>query len=213
VDLRDVAALFRYWLRTPGLLAHWKLDEAEGHLAADQFGGHSGDILGDAIWQPAGGHLGGALELNGVDSYVKTGFVLSPVDGPFTVFAWFKGGRSGQTLISQASDRDWITIDSAIGGLRTGLTDGGRFTKDLVSAVPIPADDQWHQVTLIWDGSLRHLYLDNVEVAADPAPLHRLRDFQSGLYFGASQNLAPASFWSGLIDDIRIYDKALLPMN
>ena len=91
--------------------------------------------------------------------------------------------------------------------------DGGRFTKDLVSAVPIPVDDQWHQVTLIWDGSLRHLYLDNAQVAVDPAPLHPLRDFQSGLYFGASQNLAPASFWSGLIDDIRIYDKALLPMD
>lgn len=213
VDLCDVAALFRYWLRTPGLLAHWKLDETKGLQAADEFGGHLGNIIGEAVWQPEAGHLGGALELNGVDSYVRTDFVLSPVDGPFTVFAWFKGGQPGQTLISQASDRDWLIIDSVTGGLRTGLTDGGRFTKDLISSVPIPVDDQWHQVTLIWDGSLRHLYFDNVQVAVDPAPLHPLRDFQTGLYFGASQNLAPDSFWSGLIDDIRIYDKDLLPMN
>ncbi len=33
----------------------------------------------------------------------------------------------------------------------------------------------------------------------------------SGLYFGAGADLGAATFFSGLIDDVRIYDVALTP--
>jgi hypothetical protein len=32
-----------------------------------------------------------------------------------------------------------------------------------------------------------------------------------GLYIGAGTNLEPGSFFSGLIDDIRIYNRAIAP--
>jgi len=32
-----------------------------------------------------------------------------------------------------------------------------------------------------------------------------------GLYIGAGANLASGSFWSGLIDDVRIYDRVVKP--
>ncbi len=210
IDLRDVAALFKYWLSTPGLLAHWKLDENEGLLAADCSGGINGQIHGSAIWRPSSGYKDGALELNGTDSYIKTGFVLNPIDGPFSVFLWTKGGQPGQVLIAQQSGSEWIGIDLVTGGLRTRLTDGGRSTPELVSDVPF-SGDQWHQVLLIWDGSLRHLYTDRVEIAADSAPLKSLTHSEGGLFFGAAQNLDASRFWTGLIDDIRIYDKVILP--
>ena len=38
-----------------------------------------------------------------------------------------------------------------------------------------------------------------------------LTSSEGGLYLGAGKNLEPGSFFSGLIDDIRIYDKALSP--
>jgi hypothetical protein len=31
------------------------------------------------------------------------------------------------------------------------------------------------------------------------------------LYFGAGKGLEPESFWSGLIDDVHIYNEALSP--
>jgi hypothetical protein len=43
----------------------------------------------------------GALQLDGVDDYVITGFVLNPEDGPFSVFAWVKGGAPDQAVLSQ----------------------------------------------------------------------------------------------------------------
>jgi hypothetical protein len=210
IDLRDVAALFKYWLSTPGLLAHWKLDETEGLVAADCAGGITGQIHGNAIWRPSDGYKDGALELNGIDSYFKTGFVLNPMDGPFSVFIWTKGGQPGRVLISQQSGSEWIGIDSVTGGLRTRLTDGGRSTSALISDVRFTGD-QWHQVLLIWDGALRHIYVDKVEVAADSKTLRSLTHSDGGLYFGAAQNLEASSFWTGLIDDIHIYNKVLLP--
>ena len=32
-----------------------------------------------------------------------------------------------------------------------------------------------------------------------------------GLYIGAGSTLAPGAFWKGLIDDVRIYDRAVKP--
>ena len=73
-----------------------------------------------------------------------------------------------------------------------------------------PAAD-WHRVGFVWDGSYRHLYVDGVEVAKDAEPLSGLEGTEGGLYFGAGSNLSPGTFFSGLIDDIRIYNRAIRP--
>jgi hypothetical protein len=68
-------------------------------------------------------------------------------------------------------------------------------------------DGDWHRVGFTWDGSNRILYVDDVEVAKD-APAN-LAGSDDGLYIGAGSALTPGTFWSGLIDDVRIYDIAL----
>ena len=88
----------------PTLIAYWALDEMEGTVAHDSSGDNDANIIGDPVWQPDGGIVDGALQLDGVDDYVLTGFVLNPADGPFSVFAWTKGGSPGQTIVSQMDD-------------------------------------------------------------------------------------------------------------
>ena len=85
----------------PRLAASWRLDEADGIVAADSVGDKDGTLHGGALWQPEGGKTGGALLLDGVDDYVSTAFVLDPAAGPFSVFAWVKVGP-GQVILSQA---------------------------------------------------------------------------------------------------------------
>ena len=72
-------------------------------------------------------------------------------------------------------------------------------------------DGQCHCIALVWDGSFRHLYVDGVIVANDTIPLPGLGSAEGGLYFGARSTLAPGSFFSGLIDDIRIYNRVVSP--
>ena len=67
----------------------------------------------------------------------------------------------------------------------------------------------WHRIGLVWDGSNRILYADDIEVASDAQA--GLTGTYKGLYLGAGSTLAPASFWSGLIDEVRIYNRAVKP--
>jgi hypothetical protein len=55
------------------------------------------------------------------------------------------------------------------------------------------------------------LYVDGAEVAIDAAALSGLASEEGGLYFGVSSALAPVTFFSGLIDEIRIYNRAVHP--
>ena len=72
----------------------------------------------------------------------------------------------------------------------------------------IVTDGKRHRVGLVWDGTYRHLYVDDEEVATDKEPFKYLPS-NGGLHIGADSPLQSSAFWSGLIDDIRIYSVAL----
>ncbi len=55
----------------------------------------------------------------------------------------------------------------------------------------------------MWVGSHRTLYVDGLAVAEDAQT--NLEASENGLYIGAGMSMEPGSFWSGLIDDVRIY--------
>jgi beta-lactamase regulating signal transducer with metallopeptidase domain len=211
IDSKELSVLGEYWLIDPNLVAYWKLDETKGTLAHDYIDNrHIGRLMGDPNWRPAGGMVDGALELDGIDDYVSVPFVLNPGDGAFSAFAWIKGGQPAEVIISQINGtgvgRKWLCADSSEGKLTTTL-----------SAMPAPlqsefsiTDGGWHHIGFVWDGTRRYLYDGGAEVARDTAPLILgLDPSDGGLYFGASKSLDAASFWTGLIDDVRIYNRAL----
>jgi hypothetical protein len=159
------------------------------------------------LWRPPDSKVNGAIELNGSDDYVSTPFVLNPADGAFSVFAWIKGGGGpGQVIISQQNGVNWLGVIPipGLGSLMTDLKDSGGYS--LFSETVI-TDGDWHRVGLVWDGSRRKLYVDGVEVAKDKNTQANLASSDGGLYIGAGITLSPGSFWSGLIDDVRIYVK------
>jgi len=208
VDSKDLVVLADYWLKEIGLLAHWKLDEIEGFIAHDSASDYDSTLSGDPVWRPADGKIDGALQFDGTDDYVSTPFVLDPADGPFSVFTWVKGGEPGQVIISQVNGANWLAADPSQGCLITNLKGAGRFAGSL-RAETVITDSQWHRVGLVWDGSNRILYVDDVEVARDTQS--GLGSSNGGLYFGAGKDREPDSFFSGLIDEVRIYDRAVTP--
>jgi len=210
VDMQDLTVLINYWLKEVfpvDLVAYWKLDETEGFLAHDSAGDHDGTLHGDPTWQPTAGKIDGAIELDGVDDYVSTPFVLNPADWQLSVFAWIKGSGSRQVIISQQNGLNWLGTDPFnFGWLMTELAaPGGR---SLFSQAVI-TDGNWHRVGFVWDGKNRILYVDDVVVAKDAQD--SLGESQGGLYIGGGKNLEADSFWTGLIDDVRIYDRAVQP--
>jgi hypothetical protein len=90
----------------------------------------------------------------------------------------------------------------------TELTGPGRNSSPLWSQTVI-TDGTWHRIGFIWDGSNRTLCVDGVVVAEDTQP--SLEDSQMGLYIGTGKAMEPGTYFSGLIDDIRIYNRAVSP--
>jgi L-ascorbate metabolism protein UlaG (beta-lactamase superfamily) len=205
------------WPQYSPLIAHLALDETEGSIAYDSAGDNDGTLHGDPAWQPAGGKIDGALRFDGTNDHIVTNFVLDPADGEFSVFAWVKGGAAGQVIVSQAdgagAGETWLGTESVDGKLMTGLVPppAGRSVPQPLVSEFVVTDDQWHHIGLAWDGSLRRLYADGTEVATDATALAPLKSSDGGLYIGAGKTRDAPGFWSGLIDDVRIYNQALSP--
>jgi hypothetical protein len=209
VDEKDLEVLMGYWgqeIPSPFLVAHWKLDETEGDIAYNSISDNYGIISGNPTWQPDSGHADGALQFDGVDDYVSTDFVLNPPDSSFSVFAWIKGGAPGQAILSQTDGSNWLCLDSVEGCLMTELKLSGRSSGPLLSQMCI-TDDNWHHIGFVWNGVHRTLYVNGVVAAEDVQS--NLASSNNGLYIGASKNLDEGTFFSGLIDDVRIYNVVL----
>lgn len=203
-----------YTILTPGqvvpaLVAYWSLDEAEGIAAHNSFFDNYAYIVGDPVWLPADGKAGGALQLDGIDDYLSTPFILDPVKSSLSAFAWIKGGSPGQVILSQTGDfgGTWLGIDPSEGKLMTGFSE--MYFGALVSETVI-TDGQWHQIGLVYDlASLhRRLYVDGALVAEDATVVSGIPS-DGGMYIGASKDPDTGTFFSGMIDDVRVYTRAL----
>ena len=229
IDERDLDLLMQYWgteipkmpgSSEPGLIVQWALDETEGSIAHgsyDIYGDapYPSNVHGGAVWQPESGIAGGALLLDGVDDYIGTPAILDPTAGDFSVFLWIKGGAPGQAIVSQEGGANWLMADPTDGALRTNLRTPEVTGRNAKPAGPplicstVVTDGDWHRVGLVRNGNDRILYVDDTEVAHDTA--EPIESAEGGLYIGAASALEPDSFFSGLIDDICIYNRAVKP--
>ena len=208
VDVEDLIVLAEHLFTYPGAVAYWKLDETDGDIAHDSIGDNDGTVNGEPAWQPEGGIVDGALQLDGTDDYVSTEFVMNPAEGAFSMFVWIKGGAPGQVVLSQKGGVSWLCTDASEGHLMTELKGLGRSAAALLSQTVI-TDGNWHRIGLVWDGSQRTLYVDGVAVAEDIQD--GMEGSDGGLYIGTGKAMESGTFWSGLIDDVRIYSRVVKP--
>jgi len=210
VDVQDLVVLSEYLFEEvtdPTLVAHWALDETEGMFAADSAGNNDAIVVGGTAWQPDSGQVDGALKLDGVSGYALAGAVLNPADGPFSVLVWVKGEAPKQVVVSQQNVSNWLATDED-GNLMTELKSSDQLAGTLISETVI-TDGQWHRIGLVWDGSHRILYVDSVIVAEDTQD--GLAGSENGLNIGGGKMTQPGAFFSGLIDDVRIYSRVVSP--
>jgi hypothetical protein len=218
VDESDLKVFMDHWGQEaydPTLIAYWKLDETEGDIAYNSVSDNHGILSGNPTWQPDSGHVGGALQFDGIDDYIRTPSIISPSDGDFSVFAWIKSGAAGQVILSQAGSTNWLMADTIDGALKTDLKEPASPGRDPQPPGPplicstVVTDGDWHRVGFVRDGLNRILYVDDVEAARDIVA--NLEAGGGGLYIGAGSGLEPGTFWSGLIDDVSVYNRVVSP--
>lgn len=195
---------------TDGLLGHWMFDDSQGSVARDASGNHNhGTISGSAKWVE--GKIGGALEFDGTDDYVKIANESNfDIAGSVTVVAWIKVAsftKNWQAIVTKG-DRAWrLHRASSRNSVGFACSDLSRNeVGDLLGNKDV-ADGEWHHVAGVLDGGTISIYVDGaLDASAQSSPNISANDY--AVLIGANAQVDGRRF-RGLIDDVRIYDRAL----
>ncbi len=211
---------------SPALELH--LDSVSGGTTPDSSPNHlTATVQGTA---PTDGRFGGALGFSSAGDTVNVAnnAVLSPTQ--VTVMAWVRqSGWPNYDRLLVGKPNPGLGCNSTSYALTSGLSQGVRFvvvTNDPTNgpyqyATPESStssvwDGNWHAVAGVYDGNSISLYVDGSLVGATPVNGDPLlydtsagENASSGLYAGDSSNRCNVPQYTGDLDEIRVYDRAL----
>ena len=190
----------------PNLIGWWTFEEESGPVVLDRSGhDNAGTLVDDP--QRLAGYDGKALDLDG-DDFMRMDDVADDVNGAsVTLSAWVK---------TTDADSDWYSCNEATGSgnvLIFALVGGQPAVLDANNAyegLPTTAvnDGLWHMLTYVCDGTTGYIYVDAILRNTHEAELNFSADDRWSL--GQEwDSTTPTEFLTGMIDDARLYNKAL----
>ena len=202
---------------TPGLMAHWKLDEAAVGTVVDAAGNYDTNNPGVTVNQP--GARGTSYFFDGIDDKIDiNSSTIVPESDPFTIAAWIKtsdhdsGGTGGQGYIFsnwQSDDVGRSGLTVLDGELNWFGTDGGGSSFSSAFSGEFISDDVWHLVGVTRDtaNELR-LWVDGESLLIDPSFSGPVGGVGANWLIGGRLADELRDF-HGNLDDVRVYNRAL----
>jgi hypothetical protein len=196
----------------PHLVGWWKFDEASGHTAADSSkGGHPGTLEGGLSFDThsAAGRDGKAIRLESKNDGLKiAGYKGVTGSQPRTISAWIKtAAASGEIVAWGADDYGQMWVFGHIRG-RVGVTPKGGYLYMRAAT----DDDAWHHVAVVVQEAAPpnlhdhvKLFKDGELAEIDDIGLLDLWPIETGDQF----DVRIGRGFKGLMDELRIYDRAL----
>src|SRR3989338_11551701 len=212
-----------------GLVGYWTFDGKDlntgAALDASGQGNHGALVNMSTSTSRVPGKLGQALKFDGVDDYVLTpaGTVssLSFIQNTkiFTVSLWTKVGTGNYASFLGNScsslGKGYLFSPGNTTEMRTFMGTGGNFSRAYTSSAPI-TDNKWHHLTFIGNGTTAsfQIYMDGMAKAMTVVNDGDLSsgDSTRAMMIGRNQISGcelGTTYPSNLIDDVRIYNRAL----
>jgi hypothetical protein len=193
-----------------GLVGWWKFDETNGTTAYDSSGnGNDGNLTNGPTWTD--GKIGGALSFDGVDDFVNVPSIQNVNGGGVTFAVWVKPTHfdsvnyphivGGAGVSFHGMGPPYISSNKK-GGV--GFYLGGTSTGEVHTRI-IPLLD-WSHVASISNGSNYQIFWNGVLEQESTKVTGQVGD--SAIIIGNKTGGSDRT-WFGLIDDVRIYDRAL----
>jgi fibronectin type 3 domain-containing protein len=195
----------------PGMVAAYGFDEGSGTTTADQSGNNNTGTLSNATWSTSG-KFGKALSFNGTNAWVTVNSASSlDLTTGMTAEAWVNPttlGAAYRTLVFKegAGGEVWTLYGNQSGSPQAPLGEvhvGGYH--DAVGTGTLPTG-AWTHVAMTFDGSNVRLYINGTLVSTTAAA-GSLTVANGALRIGG--NNIWGEYFSGLIDEVRVYNRAL----
>ncbi|HVR87785.1 MAG TPA: LamG-like jellyroll fold domain-containing protein, partial [Planctomycetota bacterium] len=207
--------------RDPSLIGHWKLDET-GATAIDTSGrDNSGVLVNEPSRVP--GKNGGAIALDGKDRYVgiPNSEVLDKLqDGTFTLAAWFKPNSkpgdpndAAYAIFAKSALHEGILYNADQKFVMDHVLANGTVVS-AVSSTAFPPGNYYHVAGVVSrsEGAVRIYVNGKQEGAGSFTPAAAPKDFKNETWKigiaapgGGAQRLSA----DGIVDDVRVYNRAL----
>ena len=194
-----------------GLVASYGFDEGSGPTTRDSSGhGNTGTLAGGTSWT-ATGHTGAALAFDGVDSLVTIADAPAlRLAGPLTLEAWTRPAAvdsSYRTVVLKERSGGLsyaLYADTAAGGPSGHVFVNGSEPRAR-AAIPL-ARDTWTHIAMTYDLATIRLYVNGSLAASTPAA-GSVTTSTGALRIGGNE--VWGEYFAGVIDDVRVYDRAL----
>ena len=203
-----------------GLVAEWHFDEGAGSVVEDSSGNGNDGVIYGATW--VDGKFGKALSFDGVDDYVD--LPIRDINSAFSQSVWIKTNAvstnsvirhyiltvqknppNGGYYTYQQRQGFIIAGDSIVGQYWNGAGDS-----DVLSSSGSISPGVWYFVVLTGDSSGGRLYINGALVdSKSSVPSSSIVATQS--YIGLRGDAQGNDYFNGIIDEVRIYNRALSP--
>lgn len=193
-----------------GLFASYAFSEGNGTTTADSSGNSHAGTLNGATWTTQGKY-GNALSFNGSSASVALGNWNISGSG-LTLTAWVRATDWKATedvrIISKATgtqeQEHWWMLSENGGKPRFRLKAGGS-TSTLVGSSTLPLTT-WVHLAATYDGAIMRLYQDGGLVGS-LAKTGAIDQGTASINIG--RNPVGGNYFSGIIDEVRVYNRAL----
>ncbi|MGW0802631.1 LamG-like jellyroll fold domain-containing protein [Nonomuraea sp. NPDC002799] len=190
----------------PGLVAAYGMDEGTGTTVGDSSGQHNTGAATDTAW--ANGKHGKALSFNGTSSWVTVAHAQSlRLTNTLTFSAWVQPAAvDGWRTVLAKENASGLSygLYASYGGDPLGWLENATTLKTVVGDDPLSLN-QWSHLAVTYNGTIITLYLNGTQI--DQTPMTgNLADTGGVLRLGGN-NLLDDEYYSGLIDDVRIYNR------
>jgi PKD repeat protein len=186
-----------------GLVAAYGFEEGNGANVADVSGNGNNGVLNGATWTT--GKFGKALAFNGTGSLVSVNDSGSlDLTTGMTLEAWVYPtalSSSWSDIIYKSPDT-YFLMGTTPQALAPDM--GGTFASTNVYGTVLSLNT-WSHLAATYDGAAMRFYLNGVQVSSRPQT-GAIATSAGALSLGGD---AGGQYWAGLIDEVRIYNRAL----
>jgi len=194
-----------------GLVSYYSFNDVNGEEVIDDWGPNNGVLEGPVLPKAATGKYGDALRFNGQDSRVNCGNDESlDITKALSIEAWvYMEIRGSYPTIVGKSGSNW-------GYIFEFLTDTGKINLYLDGANPSWANvastsvklEEWAHIAATYDGKTVRYYFNGDPDGDYPATANAILSNQDNVHIGM-RKVGEPHFFTGIIDEVRIYNRAL----